>query len=271
MKYLFLVFAVIFYYHSVFCSGTLNKLRFDEEDSIRLKNTIDYFNNIDTANLEQSVRLLLPSIENKFNFKVLNEKLLPKPDENKIVQRSIWLYKSNEIWETLSESQKENLRVALEYEYNKISIDAFSAYACLCNKTKLPDDFFQLLDMKIKMGGYELTHAAIQYRNLYINGCISNEQYILMRDQIASRIVSEILLKNPNYNSILDLKIEAAACLYYLESPLIYTESVLPLIQNVFKYQDINGGWLGDKYGRITQHASLLGLWLLLQIKADAN
>ncbi|MCC6582317.1 MAG: hypothetical protein IT271_01305 [Chitinophagales bacterium] len=264
----YLVFLLIVWCFNLSYSGE-NKsvIVFTSQDSIRLENTIKFFKLIGEDHLDKDVSLILADLERKFKINIFDHKFNPDINQQKLLLRSIWVYDPNLYWESASPATRDSIRFLLSKEYNRIKIDAFTIHACLCNKIPLPEDYFQLLDMKIKMGGYELTHAALQYRNLFINGCITEEQYNNKRDIIASLIISKVLFGNPAYETLIDLKIEGAAFLFYLKSPLVYSNDVQYFINNLAQYQDSSGGWISDVGGRVLQHSSLMALWLFLEMK----
>lgn len=238
------------------------------KDSIsdKLNKTISYFQHIGEHKLENDVQILLPYLEKRFNFKVFDKKYQNVKEKLSLLYRNIWIYEPGDDWDNLSASQKDSTKKILENEYKKFSIDALTLYACLCDKIELPADFFDVLNQKIGMNGYELTHAALQFKNLQIKECINNQTYEMNQTQISKKIAENILFSNPAYNSVYDLKIEAAVILFYLQSSIINTDSMSSVFSVLLKYQDESGGWKRGPDNQVSQHTSLLALWLLLEM-----
>lgn len=238
------------------------------QDSIldKLNKTISYFQHIGEHNLENDVQIFLPYLEKKFNFKVFDNPYQNVKERLPLLYRNIWIYEPTEDWNNLSVAQKDSTKKILEMEYKNSTVDALTLYACLCDKIDFPNDFFDVLNTKIGMNGYELTHTALQLRNLVIKNCINSDVYAERETEISEKIAENILLVNPSYNSVYDLKIEAAVILFYLQSSIVNKNSLRSVFSVLLQHQDESGGWKRGPDNQVSQHTSLLALWWLLEM-----
>ena len=126
-----------------------------------------------------------------------------------------------------------------------------------CDRYPLTASYRTQMEALTDMGGYELTHAALGIELACERGCLS---YRDMADLIARQNESMALLPARNDFSQ-DLTLEAIALLLHRDAhALVDTEWV----ETVLDRQRPDGGW-GSR-GRSDAHATMLALWILLEV-----
>lgn len=249
-------------------AGELSKL----DDTTYIRTRIDmaesFFRSIGFAQAEVDVRILSPYIERRFGRDLRLADTGTTGLNIPLVYRSFWVYEQpGEFFAGLTRPQADSVYDQLYTDYYEDRTDAYTAFACLCREVELPDDFFLKLDQRMNWGVYELTHGALQYRNLYENGCIPQAQFDLARARTETRLKTTLTADVQGVNPDDDMLMESALMLYYLGSPLTDDLQVRKKVLYLVEKQDINGGWSRLSPGISSQHTTLLAWWLLLEIQ----
>jgi len=147
---------------------------------------------------------------------------------------------------------------------NVESMDGRTAWSMYCRQFPLPDYFVALLQAKAQLGGYELTHAALQYQCARFNGCLEgntpNEK--LLEQQLLTGLQAIAQTAPPQFPDN-DIRIEAMVMLYYMGHPELVNPEWLNWVLSI---QLPNGGWSEFSNDTATgDHATILALWLLLE------
>lgn len=153
---------------------------------------------------------------------------------------------------------------AIQYFTTNVrNMDARTAWSMYCRQFPLPDDFVIILHQQADIGGYELTHVALQYQSARYNGCLDGTTDL--EKSLEAKLLNglqAIAQTAPPKTPDNDIRLEAVAMLYYMQRPDLVQPQWL---EWALAAQHPDGGWSEFSADTLSgDHASILGLWVLL-------
>lgn len=156
---------------------------------------------------------------------------------------------------------------AADIEMLRMPIDQVTAMAIHCQTVPLPADFLMTLDEMVELGGYAMTHAIIASQWLIENGCVPEATVAARRPQYVDALVRQI---EKEEGLLTDRRVEALATLFYIGGGDHVRQEWLDF---VLQRQLPDGQWPGyaDQPQTPNAHATLMGLWLLLEARSEGR
>ncbi len=214
---------------------------------------LDYFKcNYDNINNPDALVILeelqqLYSLDFNLENKLENERF---NDFNKILKR---LYQKEYV---LNKNDYETYLANVKENFNK-----YSVMALYCDYYPLENDFLNILQEKINIGGYETTHAGFQLQIALNNGCFKeNDKRIKeLKDLLKIKLIETV----ENEGITTDIGIEAIAVLNYIG---FKNDKKTEWFKQIINNQNLDGGWSPKKEIKESHpHTAGLALWIILE------
>lgn len=146
-------------------------------------------------------------------------------------------------------------------------MDTRTAWSMYCKQFPLPDDFVVRLHPFADLGGYELTHVALQYGSARSSGCLDGSSP--SEKELEAKMafgLQAIAAAAPRDTPDIDIRLEAMAMLYYIGRPELMRPEWLHWI---LAEQRGDGGWAGASGDPESfPHSSILAVWTLLEYRS---
>lgn len=144
--------------------------------------------------------------------------------------------------------------------------DRILVCALYCDRLGLPASYGEMLRKAASAGGYSLTHVLLTWCWVKDNGCA-----LLLPEGFMDGVFrASAAIVNDDPTMVSDLRLEAAAFLHLVGQGK-RVDGVF--IERVIASQNGDGGWgqSREQQGRSDWHSTVLGLLLLLHLKAHAG
>ena len=161
--------------------------------------------------------------------------------------------------------EKDSLHVMQDFYRQIHNMDMLTAWTMFCKSYPVPDTLGLMLERKLYLGGYELTHAALQLYELKKHDCIRDE-YLDLRIDRAKEALHKLFEDPKVHEHDIDLRLECIAILLYMGD---YSHISNKEMHYVLTHQEANGGYKASKEEEETnEHPTVLGLWALAEMRS---
>ena len=145
-----------------------------------------------------------------------------------------------------------------------VDLDSIVGPALYCDRLGLTLEYQKMIEAKVNLGEYELTHVLLAWIWIQDNGC-----EVFLSESFIEKLYNANAELIDNDQIVDDLELEAGAFLYLAGQGELVDES---FIQRVIATQNTDGGWgISSKSSRESNwHPTILGLLLLLHIDSPS-
>jgi hypothetical protein len=162
-------------------------------------------------------------------------------------------------------AEKDSIHVMQDFYRQIHSMDMLTAWTMFCKSYPVPDTLGLMLERKLYLGGYEMTHAALQLYELKKHDCLRDE-YLDLRIERAKDCLHKLFDDPKVHEHDIDLRLECIAILLYMGD---YSHINNKEMNYVLSHQERNGGFKASKEDDETnEHPTVLGLWALAEMRS---